>query len=97
MNLMRQGWMSAAALIMLGGCSGGSSKKYDLPPLMGKILRGMTLDQLTWSIGEPSSFKDVEGGQILRYEGKDGGYILVTMEGGRVRDALRYEAKTTRP
>jgi hypothetical protein len=81
--------MGALPLLLIVGCSGGG-RKHDLDSLMGKVSTGMTELQVTQAIGAPSHVDIVDGGRDLRYDGEGGGYILVTLRGDRVTDAVRH-------
>lgn len=77
------------AVVILGGCA-APTRKFDLDQLMGKIETGMNEVQVTQILGAPSRIDVVDGRRLLRYEGTDGGFLVVSLVGNRVTDARRH-------
>jgi hypothetical protein len=76
-------------ILIAVGCA-AETRTFDLDSIDKKVSTGMSELQVTQLIGAPSHI-DIEGDtRKLRYDGKDGGYILVTLKGNVVIDARRH-------
>lgn len=77
------------AAVILCGCA-APTRKFDLDQMMGKVEIGMDEVQVTQILGAPSRIDVVDGRRLLRYEGTDGGFLVVSLIGNRVTDARRH-------
>lgn len=77
------------AVLAMGGCS-APTRKCDLDQMMGKVEIGMNEVQVTQILGAPTRIDVVDGRRLLRYEGTDGGFLVVSLIGNRVTDARRH-------
>ena len=60
--------------------------KHDLGKVITGARTGMTELALTQAIGAPTTIEVVNGVRELRYDGKDGGYVIVAVKGNIVTD-----------
>lgn len=73
--------------LALCGCA-APTRKYESDQLIGKISAGMNEVQVTEILGPPSSIDILDDGRRqLRYEGTDGGVLVVRLKENYVLDA----------